>query len=113
MGCRLTIAPASPDGRAPSRPERGSGAAEAPDSISLDESGARKFLGSPAYAAPEQFRAGAALTPADFGKTCYVAGPSSVTTQAAAQQDIAAGRVTGWEYGSDGTNNAVWVNVGF
>ena len=65
MGCRLTIRPASgsPDGRAPSRPERGSGAAEAPDSISLDESGARKFLGSPAYAAPEQF-SGGDLTPA-------------------------------------------------
>ena len=47
--------PQSPDGRAPPRPERGSGAAEAPDSISLDESGSRKFLGSPAYAAPEQF----------------------------------------------------------
>ena len=50
---------ASPDGRAPSRPERGSGAAEAPDSLSIDESGQRKFLGSPAYAAPETFRAGA------------------------------------------------------
>ena len=56
--------PQSPDGRAPSRLERGSGAAEDPDSISLDESGSRKFLGSPAYAAPEQFRDGAALTPA-------------------------------------------------
>ena len=56
---------------------------------------------------------GAALKPADFGKTCYVAGPSSVTTQAAAQQDIAAGRVSGFEPGSDGTNNAVWVNVGW
>ncbi len=70
-------APASPDGRAPSRPERGSGAAEAPDSISLDESGARKFLGSPAYAAPEQFRAGAELTPAldwySFGAVLYEA----------------------------------------
>ena len=57
--------------------------------------------------------AGAALTPADFGKACYVAGPSSVTTQAAAQQDIAAGRVSGFEPGSDGTNNAVWVNIGW
>ena len=56
---------------------------------------------------------GAALKPEDFGKTCYAAGPFSVTTQAAASQDIAAGRVTGWEYGSDGTNNAVWVNVGW
>ena len=56
---------------------------------------------------------GAALKPADFCKTCYVAGPSSVTTQAAAQQDIAAGRVSGFEPGSDGTNNAVWVNVGW
>ena len=67
----------SPDGRAPSRPERGSGAAEAPDSISLDESGSRKFLGSPAYAAPEQFRAGAELTPAldwySFGAVLYEA----------------------------------------
>ena len=67
----------SPDGRALSRPERGSGAAEAPDSISLDESGARKFLGSPAYAAPEQFRAGAELTPAldwySFGAVLYEA----------------------------------------
>ncbi len=67
----------SPDGRAPSRPERGSGAAEAPDSISLDESGSRKFLGSPAYAAPEQFRDGAALTPAidwySFGAVLYEA----------------------------------------
>ena len=67
----------SPDGRAPSRPERGSGGAEAPDSISLDESGARKFLGSPAYAAPEQFRAGAELTPAldwySFGAVLYEA----------------------------------------
>ena len=67
----------SPDGRAPSRPERGSGAVEAPDSISLDESGARKFLGSPAYAAPEQFRAGAELTPAldwySFGAVLYEA----------------------------------------
>ena len=53
-------ASASPDGRAPASPD----AVEAPDSISLDESGARKFLGSPAYAAPEQFRDGAALTPA-------------------------------------------------
>ena len=70
-------APASPDGRAPSRPERSSGAAEAPDSISLDESGSRKFLGSPAYAAPEQFRAGAELTPAldwySFGAVLYEA----------------------------------------
>ena len=32
--------------------------------ISIDESGSRKFLGSPSYAAPEQFSAGAAPTPA-------------------------------------------------
>ena len=54
----------SPDGRAPSRPERGSGTAEALDSISLDESGSRKFLGSPSYAAPETFRDGAPPAPA-------------------------------------------------
>ena len=46
----------------------GSGEAKPPPvaepTISLDESGSRKFLGSPAYAAPEQFRDGAALAPA-------------------------------------------------
>ena len=66
-------APSSPDGRAPSRPE----AAEAPDSISLDEAGTRKFLGSPAYAAPETFHAGAAPSPAldwySFGAVLYEA----------------------------------------
>ncbi len=69
---------ASPDGRAPSRPERGSGAAEAPDSLSIDEFGQRKFLGSPAYAAPETFRAGApSASPAtdwySFGAVLYEA----------------------------------------
>ena len=78
FGLAKFLAPAeSPDGRAPSRPERGSGAAEAPDSISLDESGTRKFLGSPAYAAPETFRAGAAPSPAldwySFGAVLYEA----------------------------------------
>ena len=67
----------SPDGRAPSRSEGGPGAVEAPDSLSLDESGARKFLGSPAYAAPEQFREGAVSTPAldwySFGAVLYEA----------------------------------------
>ncbi len=38
--------------------------AQPPDSISLDESGARKFLGSPAYAAPESFREGTPPAPA-------------------------------------------------
>ena len=46
----------------------GSGEAKPPPvaepTISLDDSGSRKFLGSPAYAAPEQFRDGATLTPA-------------------------------------------------
>ena len=67
----------SPDDRAPSRSERGSGAAEAPDSLSLDETGHRKFLGSPAYAAPETFRDGGAATPAldwySFGAILYEA----------------------------------------
>ncbi|MBQ3809967.1 MAG: serine/threonine protein kinase [Kiritimatiellae bacterium] len=39
-------------------------AAQPPDSISLDGEGRAKFLGSPAYAAPEQFDPGAPATPA-------------------------------------------------
>ena len=50
---------------------------EPPDSISLDESGTRKFLGSPAYAAPETFHADAAPSPAldwySFGAVLYEA----------------------------------------
>ncbi len=47
------------------------------DSISLDETGHRKFLGSPAYAAPETFRDGGAASPAldwySFGAVLYEA----------------------------------------
>ena len=39
-------------------------AAQPPDSISLDGEGRAKFLGSPAYAAPEQFDSAAPATPA-------------------------------------------------
>ena len=39
-------------------------AAQPPDSISLDGEGRAKFLGSPAYAAPEQFDPATAATPA-------------------------------------------------
>ena len=53
-------------------------AAQPPDTISLDESGTRKFLGSPAYAAPETFRTGTdSATPAldwySFGAVLYEA----------------------------------------
>ena len=52
-------------------------AAQPPDSISLDESGSRKFLGSPSYAAPEQFLEGTAPSPAldwySFGAVLYEA----------------------------------------
>jgi len=58
--------------------------------------------------------AGAALTAADIGSDVYVAGPASVTTQAAAEQDIAAGKLSGMATSNtDGTNNAVWVNIGW
>ena len=57
--------------------------------------------------------AGAALKARDVGSTVYVAGPASVTTQAAASQDIAAGVLSGMAFGTDGTNNAVWVNIGW
>ena len=51
-------------------------AAQPPDSISLDSAGRRKFLGSPAYAAPEQFDPGAgpdapALDWYSFGAVLY------------------------------------------
>ena len=51
-------------------------AARPPDSISLDSAGRRKFLGSPAYAAPEQFDPGAgpdapALDWYSFGAVLY------------------------------------------
>ncbi len=50
--------------------------AQPPDSISLDSAGRRKFLGSPAYAAPEQFDPGAgpdapALDWYSFGAVLY------------------------------------------
>lgn len=58
--------------------------------------------------------AGASLTAADIGADVYVAGPSSVTTAAGAEQDIAAGKLSGMATSNtDGTNNAVWVNVGW
>lgn len=58
--------------------------------------------------------AGAALTAADVGKDVYVAGPASVTTQAKASQDIRAGILAAMATsGTDGTNNAVWVNIRF
>ena len=57
--------------------------------------------------------AGAALKAKDVGSTVYVAGPAAVTTQAAASQDIAAGVLSGMAFGTDGTNNAVWVNIGW
>ncbi len=59
--------------------ESSGGAAPRPlQTISLDESGRRKFLGSPAYAAPETFRAGApSASPAtdwySFGAVLYEA----------------------------------------
>lgn len=56
---------------------------------------------------------GAALTAADVGKDVYVAGPASVTTKAAASQDIRAGVLAQIQPGTDGTNNAVWVNIRF
>ena len=57
---------------------------------------------------------GAVLTAADIGSAVYVAGPASVTTQARASQDIAAGILSGMETSNtDGTNNAVWVNIGW
>ena len=44
----------------------------------------------------------------------YVAGPASVTTQAAASQDIRAGVLSGMATSNtDGTTNAVWVNIGW
>jgi len=51
-------------------------ATQPPDSISLDSAGRRKFLGSPAYAAPEQFDPGAgpdapALDWYSFGAVLY------------------------------------------
>lgn len=57
---------------------------------------------------------GAVLTAADIGSAVYVAGPASVTTQARASQDIAAGILSGMATSNtDGTNNAVWVNIGW
>lgn len=63
-----------PSGRAPSGPEGGAG--ETPATISLDGEGRAKFLGSPAYAAPEQFDPAAGPpTPAldwySFGAVVY------------------------------------------
>ena len=63
-----------PSARAPSRPEGGAG--ETPATISLDGEGRAKFLGSPAYAAPEQFDPAAGPpTPAldwySFGAVVY------------------------------------------
>lgn len=58
--------------------------------------------------------ADAALTAADIGRDVYVAGPASVTTQAKASQDIRAGILAAMATsGTDGTNNAVWVNIRF
>ena len=57
--------------------------------------------------------ADAALTAADIGRDVYVAGPASVTTKAAASQDIRAGVLAQIQPGTDGTNNAVWVNIRF
>ena len=56
----------------------------------------------------------AALTAADLGSDVYVAGPAAVTTQAKADQDIKAGVLSQIATsGTDGTNNAVFVNINF
>ena len=55
--------------------------------------------------------AAGALTAKDIGSVAYVAGPAAVTTQAGASQDIAAGKVSGFEPRPGGTNDAVWVNI--
>ena len=73
--------------------------------------------GRPVLAQRGKFRLdnpGALLTAADVGTDVYVAGPASVTTQAAASQDIRAGVLSGMATSNtDGTNNAVWVNIGW